>query len=218
MKEKKLPLLPTILALIVFFSVSLLFSGCHLTGIKSTEQEADEEELERLEAEMAAIEEAEKFVENPTEVGKEPQAEEIEHDQEATAIEEITEEDTSSEENSFPNKPVTYEGNIENGYPITVILIVDFTTANVAGSLSCCGEGLNTYVDATITNGKINVDTLEITTNYSGVAGSKAVEGSEGAEIPISGTITGIITDDLTTFNGEMKSEEGAQKFTAARR
>ena len=79
---------------------------------------------------------------------------------------------------------------------------------------------MNTYVDATITDGKIDLDyyILDITTKYSGVAGSKKVEGSEGVEFPINGTITGTITDDLKTFNGEMKNEEGSQKFTATRK
>ena len=47
--------------------------------------------------------------------------------------------------------------------------------------------------------------------------GSKAVEGSEAVEFPINGTITGKITDDLSTFNGEMSSEKGVTKFTATK-
>ena len=209
MKNKRLHLILTIFSLIVFCTMALIFTGCSLdqqlwdareeTKRKAEEQAAKEAQQKKLEedeaiaAEIAALEE------------------------EVIAAEEAEEREYLE---SLPNEPITYTGSIgkEGQVPIAVILIVDFKTKEVTGSLSYGGPGINTYVDATITDGKIiDLLILEIATKYSGVAGSKQVEGSSGVEYQINGTITGTITYDLGTFNGEMSSEEGAQKFTATR-
>jgi len=58
------------------------------------------------------------------------------------------------------------------------------------------------------------MDTFEITANFSGIMGSK----EHGVTYPCNGTITGIISDDLSTFNGIMLDDEGdGGKFTATR-
>jgi hypothetical protein len=216
MRKKNLYLIITIFLLAVFCIMALAFMGCHYTDLlnrKTPVQESLDEEKEFLEAEEERVKrEAEQQA-------KEEEIKQAEAEESAYIAKKAAEEAASEEEEiSLPDEPVTYTGNIENGYPIVATLIVDFKTTVVTGSLSCCGDGINTYVDATITDGKIKLDTLKITTNYSGVAGSKEVEGSKGVEMPINGTITGIITDNLSTFNGEMSSEEGAQKFTAFRK
>ena len=115
--------------------------------------------------------------------------------------------EAEEEENLIPNEPITYSGNIDG---VPVILIVNFKTTEVTGSLSLSGED---YIDAPI-NGKIDINTFEITSNYSGIAGTK-----ELGEFPFNGTITGIITDDLSTFNGEIQPdyEDTGTKFTATK-
>jgi hypothetical protein len=193
---------------IILIVVTLFLSGCFI--IELINKIDDEDKMTKEEWEHA--EEIDRM--------REAQKEEKQTDVEQEAPNEEPAEEVAEEaEKSIPDKPLTYTGSIgeEGQVPIAVILIVNFKTKKVTGSLSYGGEGINTYVDATITEGKIKLDILEINSKYSGVAGSKAVEGSEGVEYQINGTITGTITDDLRTFNGEMKSEEGAQKFTATR-
>ena len=192
MKNKKLHLILTIFSLIVFCTMFLLSAGCHLI-IRDTASEAEWEErveAERAAAEQAAIEEEQAEEEAPAE---EP----------AKEVEEVAE-----EEKPLPNEPVTYTGSVEG---VTVILIVNFKTTEVTGSLSLSGDD---YIDATITDGKINISTFEIATNYSGVAGSE-----EFGEFPFNGIITGEITDDLSTFKGKMQPEHEATgtEFTATR-
>ncbi len=204
MKKKKLYLILTILVLVVFFSMAL--TCWEFFGRERNEFNAGISSDEAEEAEQAALLEEARVKAAEYEAAKE-------EEEEAPAEEVVEEAGVAEEERSFPNEPITYSGNIDM---VTVILIVNFKTTEVTGSLSFGGDNINTYVDATIMDGKINIDTFEITTNYSGVTGSKG-EGFDPVEFPINGTITGIITDDLSTFNGEMSSEEGAQKFTATR-
>ena len=210
MKKKKIYPILTVLLLVVFCTIALMFTGCSLD-----QQLWDaREEAKRNAAEQAAKEEQQKKLEEEKVIAAEIAALE----EEVIAAEEAEEREYLE---SLPNEPITYTGSIgkEGQVPIAVILIVDFKTKEVTGSLSYGGPGINTYVDATITDGKIiDLLTLEIATKYSGVAGSKQVEGSAGVEYQINGIITGTITYDLGTFNGEMSSEEGAQKFTATRK
>jgi hypothetical protein len=92
---------------------------------------------------------------------------------------------------------IIYTGSVNGA---TVILIVDFKTTEVTGSVSLTGDD---YINANINDGKINLDTLEINTKYSGTGRLEA----EGDDYPVNGTITGKISDDLSTFQGTIKSD-----------
>ncbi len=204
MKNKKLYKILTILVLVIIFSMALLYMGCKVhteprSHIGMSEQDI-KDEAEAAE-EAALLEETRKKAEE-YEAAKE--AEEAAAEEE-TLVEEI--EVAEEEENLIPNEPITYSGSIDGP---TIILIVNFKTTEVTGSISLSGEE---YIDATI-SGKINIDNFEITSNYSGILGLKETS----QEYPFNGTITGIITDDLSTFNGEILNDEGkGRKITASR-
>ena len=94
---------------------------------------------------------------------------------------------------------------------LAVVLVVNFKTTVVTGSVKLSGDD---YVDATIADGNINIDTLEITSNFSGIMGSAEY----GVDYPFNGTITGIISNDLSTFDGVILDDEGdGGKFKAFR-
>lgn len=61
------------------------------------------------------------------------------------------------------------------------------------------------YVDATITDGKINIETFGITANFSGIMGSAEYDQVD----TFSGIITGKVSEDLNTFNGDIRDDEG---------
>ena len=67
-----------------------------------------------------------------------------------------SEETATADEGSFPGEPIAYTSTVDWAL---VTLIVNFKTTEVTGSIS---ESGNTYFDADI-KGKINIDTLEIT-------------------------------------------------------
>jgi hypothetical protein len=116
-------------------------------------------------------------------------------EEEAVTEEEIAEEEVVAEEEKLiPNEPITYSGVLTNANGTEVILIVDFKNKKVTGSVSMSGDD---YIDAAI-NGKIDIDTFEVTSNYSGIWRLKETD----EEFPFNGTITGKITEDLSTFNG----------------
>ncbi len=119
------------------------------------------------------------------------------------------EEAAGEEEKSFPDEPITYTGNI-SGLPIT--LTVNFKTTEVTGSMP---SPVKSYPDFIVTDGKIDLDTLAITANFSGVREMD----SDGNVIQTSWfTITGKISDDLSTVNGEILNDEGESgEFTATR-
>ena len=201
MERKKLHLILTIFSLIVFCTMALIFTGCSLdqqlwdareeTNRKAAEQDAKEEQKE----EIRAWEEERKILE----------------EDEVIAAEEVTEESAVSEDKkSFPDEPITYTGNLYNENGTKVILIVNFKTTGVTGPISL--DSTDDYIDATI-NGKIDLDTLEITSNYSGIWRLKETD----EEFPFDGAINGKITEDLSTFNGIIHpdySEVGVE-FTA---
>ena len=111
------------------------------------------------------------------------------------------------EEELIPSEPMSYCG---DALGLDVVLIVNFKTTEVSGSINLSGDD---YVDAAITDGKIDIETFEITANFSGIMGSKEY----GEAYPFNGTIKGIISDDLNTFNGDIRDDEGdGGKFTAA--
>jgi hypothetical protein len=107
----------------------------------------------------------------------------------------------------IPDKPVTYSG---NALGLSVVLIVNFKTKVVSGSVSMSGDG---YVDATITNGTI--DAFYINAKFSGIMGTKEYG---GIEEEFKGTISGPISNDLSTFDGLIIDDEGGGgEFTATR-
>jgi len=111
------------------------------------------------------------------------------------------------EEKLFPDEPITYSGEFDG---VGITLIVDYKTTVVSGSVNLSGDD---YVDATI-NGEIDIDTFKVTSNFSGIMGSKEY----GKEYPFNGIVTGIISEDLSTFNGEILNDEGAGgEFTATK-
>ncbi len=180
MKKKKLYQILTILVLIIVFSIAILYMGCKVhtetdLPIGMTEQEIKAEAEEAEEA--ALLEETRK------------KAEEYE------AAKKAEEEAAPEEENLIPNEPITYSGNLYNANGTEVILIVNFKTTEVTGPISL--DSVDDYIDATI-NGKIDIDTFEVTSNYYGIWRLKETE----EEFPFNGTITGKITEDLSTFNG----------------
>ncbi len=208
MKKKKLYPILTILVLVIFFATVLLSMGCkedpeikmnrEMAEQIREQQEAKAEEAEQLaidkqvrqdEAEQRALDEAIDQMER----------EEWAEEEEEAAKKEAAEE----EEKLIPNELITYSANIDG---LAVILIVNFETLEVTGSLSFSGED---YIDAPI-NGKIDMNTFKITSNYSGIAGTKVL-----GEFPFNGTINGKITEDLSTFNGEILNDEGkGREFT----
>ncbi|MFC2145623.1 hypothetical protein ACFLQQ_04755 [Actinomycetota bacterium] len=108
------------------------------------------------------------------------------------------------EEKLIPNDPITYYGDVQG---VDVILVINFKTTEVSGSVSLSGDD---YIDAAI-DGVISIDTFEITSNFSGIMGSKEY----GVSYPFNGTINGNISDDLKIFNGVLLDDEGGGgKFT----
>ena len=130
--------------------------------------------------------------------------------EEAEIEEERLEEDRQDEENLeelISEGPITYSGEFGG---IAIILIVDFKTTAVSGSISLGGDY---YLDADI-EGTINIETFKITATFSGIMGVKEV----GREEPWNGTIIGEINYDSSKFNGEISDGEDCKgKFTAFR-
>lgn len=110
------------------------------------------------------------------------------------------------EEKLIPDEPITYSGEYDG---IAITLIVDFKTTAVSGSISLGGDY---YLDAAI-DGTINIKDFIVTTTFSGIMGAKEA----GREESWNGTINGEISDDLSTFNGEIFDDEGGGEFTASR-
>jgi hypothetical protein len=110
-------------------------------------------------------------------------------------------------EEELPTEPIYYDGRFEG---VAITLIVNFKTFSVSGSVKLSGDA---WADAAIT-GSIDIDTFEVITNFSGMAGIKEA----GWEWPFNGTINGIISSDLSTFNGTIIDDEGwggGGEFTA---
>ena len=200
MKKKKLYLILPILVAVIFLSTG---PTCYeFFGRERAEFEAPAPKDEAEEAEQAALLEEAKVKAAEYDAAKEEVVEQ------AAPTEDVAEETAVTEEDVkiIPNEPITYSTNMDGA---AVILIVNFKTTEVTGSISLSGV---TSVDATI-NGKIDINTFEITSNYSGIM---VVE--EAGEYPFNGTITGKITDDLSTFNGEILNDEGkGRKITATK-
>lgn len=182
MIKRKLHLILAIFSLAVFFTVSFLSIGCNFLGFKDTEGQYMEE-VEQLQKEAQQAEE-----EKQTEVEQAAPAEETETPQEVV------------EARSFPNEPVTYTGNL-SGLPVT--LIVDFKTSEITGSMPSAAK---VFPDTVVTDGTIYLDTLEIYVFFTGVSEMD----SDGNVIKTAWlTITGKVSDDLSTLTGEILNEEG---------
>lgn len=148
------------------------------------------------------IEEEEDEVEECEEVNRQIEEEE------AWERERKEKEQAAEEEELIPDEPITYSG---DALGLDVVLIVNFKTTTVTGSINLSGDP---YVDATITDGEIDIDTFEIIANFSGIIGAKEY----GEEEPFNGIITGIISEDYSTFKGAILDDEGGGgEFTASR-
>ena len=180
MKKKKLYQIPTILVLVIIFSMALLYMGCKVHTEPDLPMGMSEQDKK---AEAEAAEEAALLEETKVKAA------------EYEAAKKAEEEAAPEEENLIPNEPITYSGNLYNANGTEVILIVNFKTTEVTGPISL--DSVDDYIDATI-NGKIDIDTFEVTSNYYGIWRLKETD----EEFPFNGTITGKITEDLSTFNG----------------
>ena len=186
MKNKRLHIILTIFSLSVFFTIALIFTGCYLDqqlwdAREETERKAAEQEVKEAQKEqIRALEEDEKSI----------------GEDESVATEE------AEDKRSFPDEPVTYYFEI-NECPITVT--VDFKTAQITGLAKN-----PPFDDVIFTDGKIDLDNLEINTSASQVI-------DEDSKTTVL-TITGKISDDFNTLNGVISNREGAsEEFTATR-
>ena len=117
--------------------------------------------------------------------------------------------DDEDEETPIPDKPVTYSVEFEG---TNIILIVDFKTKAVSGSVSF--DDPYQYLDATI-EGTINIKTFEVATNFSGIMGWKET----GDTDIFIGTINGVADEDLSISEGVILDNEGTGgDFTASRK
>ena len=191
MRKKKLY---PILVLVILFSMSLLYAGCGPHS-SSSEEIAALERLAEKEEELLAEKEEERLAK-----AEEEKQTEVEQ---ASPDKEVTEDAETEEDKLIPDEPIKYSGRAEEN---AVILIVNFKTTKVTGSVS---QSESYYVDATV-NGKININTFKVTSNFSGIWRDLET----GEEFPFNGIISGIITDDLGTFNGIIQPdylEEGVE-------
>lgn len=196
MKKKKLYLILTIFLLVLFCTMVLLFIGCKdnletQMNREMAKQVREQEEARAEEAEQLAIDKQVRQDE-AEQLARDKAVDQMEREEWEEAEETAVAEE---EENLIPNEPITYSGNLYNANGTEVILIVNFKTTEVTGPISL--DSVDDYIDATI-NGKIDIDTFEVTSNYYGIWRLKETD----EEFPFNGTITGKITDDLSTFNG----------------
>ena len=183
MKIKIKRLLISLLTTILMFNL-LVMSGCQLIYlIQKIGQNPSSEGEETSIVISGAISEEEKKVldEVITEAEKE-----------------IEEAELEEEEKMLPNEPVKYNGEFGG---VSIILVIDFKTTKVTGSVSLSGDD---YVDANI-KGKIDIETFEVSTDFSGIMGSKEY----GKAYPFNGTINGVVTDNLGAFIGDIVDDEG---------
>ena len=111
------------------------------------------------------------------------------------------------QEKLLPDEPITYNGDLEG---VAVILIVDFKTTTVSGSLSLSGDD---YVEAAI-NGNIEIESFKIDATFSGIMGSKKYD----MTYPFTGIINGTISEDISIFKGVLLDDEGqGGDFTASK-
>ena len=191
MRRKKLYPIIAALVLIIFFSMSLLYMGCRPVRSGTAEEIAALERLAEKEEELLAEKEEERL----TKAEEEKQTEV----EQASPVE---------EDEALPTEKITYTGDMSG---VAIILIVNFKTAEVTGSIACPIEG---YPDYSINDGKIDLDTLEITAKSTWI---REIHNDEVVQTT-ENTITGTISEDLSTINGEIVNnldERGV--FTATR-
>ncbi len=196
MKKKKLYLILTIFLLVLFCTMVLLFIGCKdnletQMNREMAKQVREQEEARAEEEEQLAIDKQVRQDE-AEQLARDKAVDQMEREEWEEAEETVV---VDEKENLIPNEPITYSGNLYNANGTEVILIVNFKTTEVTGPISL--DSVDDYIDATI-NGKIDIDTFEVTSNYSGIWRLKETD----EEFPFNGTITGKITKDLSTFNG----------------
>lgn len=200
MRIKKIHLFIFPIILFLFFGLFFI-SSCEVI-VKTIDFFVGDEgdiESDRMDRAIKEAEATEEIKEEVDEAVKEVR-EEIDDENEPEHTEESGNGD--SVEDKLPNEPITYNGEFEGA---AITLIVNFKTTSVSGSVSA------DYLDATITGG-IDIDTYEVTTNLSGTMELPEFE----YEGPFNGTITGIISEDFSTFDGEILNDEGdGGEFTA---
>ena len=192
-----------IFLLVIVLTVSLFYSSScgpeYDTKIPITAQESEE---------AAVAEEEYKAWEREREE-REQAAEEAEQREKEQAESEEAEllEGFEEEEKLIPNEPITYSGDVGG---IDVVLIVNFKTKKVSGSINYSGD--SGYVDATIDGEIIDIDNFEIKAKFSGKRGWKE-------DFPFKGTINGTISNDLSTFKGDIWDDETGWggEFTATK-
>jgi hypothetical protein len=206
MKRKHL-----LISLLVIVLMVLLFLSTSCDGIGGLLKEIgfgrDEIPFEILDE--SVLENEGEPLDETQEAEKEYQQEVKKSEETAQALEAASEaellEGFEEEEELIPDEPITYSG---DALGLDVVLIVNFKTTTVTGSINLSGDP---YVDATITDGEIDIDTFEIIANFSGVVGAAEY----GEEEPFNGIITGIISEDYSTFKGVILDDEGGGgKFT----
>ena len=190
MKNKRPHIILTIFSLVVFCTIALLPMGCYFVD-PGYRAEVDEDAY-RASVKREAEEQKAQKEEKQTEI------------EQTEAVEGIVEEGVEP----IAGEIITYSGIVTEA---TVIIIVDFKTTEVSGSINLSGdENINATID-----GKINISNYEVTAKYTGTGRLE----SEGEDYPVSGTITGTVTNDLGTLKGYIKSDydDSGVEFTATK-
>ncbi len=195
----------TIIGILIFILVATICPDCAESGSREELEWQKSKKIAEGKSEEEATEAAEKIVREDRE-----KSGYVDDDEDYAPDEKnpIPDNYAPDGKTPIPAKPVTYYG---DALGLDVVLIVNFKTTEVSGSVNLSGDD---YVDATITDGKIDIETFEITANFSGIMGSKEYSEADS----FNGTIKGIISDDLNTFNGDILDDEGGGgEFTAMR-
>ena len=215
-------LLISILIIILIFSL-ISISGCtswfrYLDNkmnpdIDSSGRASDADEFNELsDEEEKALDEALAAAEDEIEAEQEKEEklkkEEEEREEKQLAVEEAElREGLEEEEELIPNEPITYSGECDG---VNIIIVIDFKTTKVSGTVSLGGDY---WADAEIV-GIVNIENFEVNAAFDGMCGSKESGDSETFRGSIEGTVTG----DLKAFTGNIIDNEGwGGEFTAAK-
>jgi len=180
MKKKTLHLILTIFLLPVFFTMVLMFTGCSLDEQLWDAREETEAKVSEQEVKEEQKEQIRAWEENEGSI----------REDESIAVE---------EESSFPSGTFTYTGDM-SGAPI--IMIVNFETKEVTGSIACPIEG---FPDYSIDDGKIDLDSLGISAKSIWIREMHNDEVVQTVEM----TITGAISSDVSKIDGEIVNDLG---------
>ena len=202
-------------ALILIISVILL-SGCEMIEYlmsrslggppKEGEDATWEKEIDEA-IEAASIEYWKEYAEK---LGKKiaeklKKQEEIIEKEQATAVVEL-EEGFEEEEKYLPNEPVTYS--CEQG-GISISIVINFKTTEVKGEIVSLSSTNEKVLYAEI-DGTINIEDFFVKGTFNGF----------NSEDEYSGTITGVVTENLDTFIGarEWNRDHNSIDITATRK